>query len=675
VKILRHCKALLLLVAFLLTACGSIESTAPFDAPTAPVTEPTPASLTPSATPVPAVTAGPTPVPPTETATGGTTASDSQIPTSVTATRTPPAQAAQPSQAPESTPSDGLDEPRTRGTDGMVMVYVPGGTFQMGSTDADVREALARCRESYRYCNLDFYGQEAPQHTVEVDGYWIDRTEVTHEQYFRCMEAGACQAPSTCEDGERVTKDASSEDHPVVCVDWQDAQTYCEWAGARLPTEAEWEYAARGPDGNLYPWGNEPGGALQNYCDATCIETWADESVDDGFAKTSPVYRYPEGASWCGALDLAGNVYEWVADWLGPYPSGPRTNPTGPSSGYERVLRGSSWKSFWDRARGATRDSIIPDAHHDVIGFRCARSIEAPDQAATELPVSTGTPAPEAVTTPPQATQGTASPGTRRLGDARTRLADGMVMAYVPGGTFPMGSTEAEIDAVLTTCGEFVDPYGKCTSDAFEAEGPRHDVTLDGFWIDGTEVNNAQYKRCVDVGACRQSRLAREPAYNQDDYPVAGIPRQDAVDYCAWAGGRLPTEAEWEYAARGAGDSVFPWGDSFDCAGGNFGDDLTGCEDSFEGPAPVGSFPAGTSWCGAQDMAGNVWEWVADWYGGYPSEAVTNPAGPESGTRGTLRGGSWAYYPPFLRAAFRYPVPPTADYLAVGFRCVVPADE
>jgi formylglycine-generating enzyme required for sulfatase activity len=672
---LVRCKALLLLVAFLLAACGRIESTDPSDAPAAPVTEPTVASPPPSTTPLPAATAGPTPVPPKETETGGTAASGPEIPTGLTDARTRPTEAARSDRSPETTPADGLDETSTRGLDGMVMVYVTGGTFQMGSTDAEVREALARCRESYRYCNLDFYGQEAPQHTVTLDGYWIDRTEVTRAQYHRCVDAGACQAPSACEDSEPANEKASGEDHPVVCVDWLDAQTYCDWAGARLPTESEWEYAARGPEGNLYPWGNEPEGVRQNYCDATCTDAWADESVDDGYAKTSPVIRYPEGASWCGVLDLAGNVYEWVADWLGPYRSGSLANPIGPSSGYERVLRGSSWKSFWDRARGATRDSVSPDARHDVIGFRCARSLEAPDLAATKLPGATGTAAPDEVTTPAPAAQGTAPPEAPHLIEARTRPADGMIMAYVPGGTFPMGSTEAEIDAVLTTCGEFVDPYGKCTSDAFEVEGPRHDVTLDGFWIDGTEVNNAQYKACVDAGACKRSSLGDDPAYNRDNYPVAGIPRQDAADYCAWAGGRLPTEAEWEYAARGAEGTVFPWGDRFDCAGGSFGDDLTGCEDGYAGPAPVGSFPAGASWCGAMDMAGNVWEWVADWYGGYPSEVVVNPTGPQSGTRGILRGGSWAYYPPFLRTAFRYPVPPTADYLAVGFRCAVPAGE
>jgi formylglycine-generating enzyme required for sulfatase activity len=670
-----RCKALLLLVVVLLAACGSIESAAPSHPPAARVTAPEVASPPPSETPLPAATASPTPVAPADAPTGGPTSSDSQIPTRVTVTHAPPTETAQADGSLKSTPSNDPYKTWTRGLDGMVMVYVPGGTFQMGSTDDEVSEALVRCRESYRYCNLDFYGQEAPQHSVALDGYWIDRTEVTQGQYLRCVEAGACQAPSACEDGERATEDSSSEDHPVVCVGWQDAQTYCEWAGARLPTEAEWEYAARGPDGNLYPWGGEPGGARQNYCDDTCTDAWADEAVDDGYPKTSPVYRYPEGASWCGALDMAGNVYEWVADWLGPYPSGSLTNPTGPSSGYERVLRGSSWKSFWDRARGATRDSVSPDSRYDHIGFRCAGNLETPEPGAATLPSSPGTPGPEVVATSVQAAQATAPPSASRLVDSRTRPIDGMMMAYVPAGTFPMGSTEADIDAVLSSCGDFDDGYGKCRSEAFEVEWPQHSVTLGGFWIDSTEVTNAQYSQCVAAGACTQSRLASDPAYNQDDYPVAGISRQDAADYCAWAGARLPTEAEWEYAARGPGGLVFPWGDVFDCAGGNFGDDLTSCDDGFEGPAPAGAFPAGTSWCGAQDMAGNVWEWVADWYGAYPSEAVASPAGPKSGTRGILRGGSWAYYPPFLRTAFRYPVPPTADYLAVGFRCAVPATE
>ena len=261
------------------------------------------------------------------------------------------------------------------------------------------------------------------------------------------------------------------------------------------------------------------------------------------------------------------------------------------------------------------------------------------------------------------------------LGDTWTRPADGMTLVYVPGGTYRMGSTKAELDIAKALCDEYPDDYGKCKQLPFEGEAPQHTVTLDSFWLDRTEVTNAQYALCVAEGACRASRLANNPGYNGDDYPVAGIPWQDAAAYCAWAGGRLPTEAEWEYAARGAQGAIFPWGDEFDCVGGNFWDDDTGCDDGYPEPAPVGSFPKGSSWCGALDLAGNVWEWVADAYGPYPAEAQANPTGPASGGERILRGGSWGYLPAFSRTAYRYPVPPAADYLAVGFRCAASAGE
>jgi formylglycine-generating enzyme required for sulfatase activity len=257
--------------------------------------------------------------------------------------------------------------------------------------------------------------------------------------------------------------------------------------------------------------------------------------------------------------------------------------------------------------------------------------------------------------------------------ETRTRSGDNMTIVYVPGGTFLMGSTEAQIEAARTLCDEYPDDYGKCNQAAFGDEVPPHAVTLDSFWLDGTEVTNAQYALCVAEGACRASRLADDPDYNGDDYPAAGIPWQAAADYCAWAGGRLPTEAEWAYAARGTEGALFPWGDAFDCAGGNFWDDGTGCDDGYAGPAPAGSFPQGSSWCGALDMAGNVWEWVADAYGPYLAEAQVNPTGPSSGDERVLRGGSWGYVPAFVRGAYRYPAPATADYLAVGFRCAVSA--
>ncbi|MFN2165522.1 MAG: formylglycine-generating enzyme family protein [Anaerolineae bacterium] len=259
------------------------------------------------------------------------------------------------------------------------------------------------------------------------------------------------------------------------------------------------------------------------------------------------------------------------------------------------------------------------------------------------------------------------------LGETWTRPADGMEMVYVPGGTFQMGSSDAQVDEARVLCERYPDKYGKCQFADFANESPHHSVTLDGFWIDRTEVTNVQYRLCTAGGGCRESQLANNPAYNGEDYPVAGIPWQGAADYCAWAGGRLPTEAEWEYAARGPDGTLYPWGNEFNCTGGNFWDDATGCDDGYPEPAPVGSFPGGVSWCGALDMAGNVWEWVSDAYGAYPAAAQMNPTGPVSGSDRILRGGSWGYHQPFVRTAYRYRVAPSADYLAVGFRCVVPA--
>jgi formylglycine-generating enzyme required for sulfatase activity len=154
------------------------------------------------------------------------------------------------------------------------------------------------------------------------------------------------------------------------------------------------------------------------------------------------------------------------------------------------------------------------------------------------------------------------------LGDMMTRQRDEMTMVYVPGGTFMMGSTQAQIDIAHSLCEQYPDAWGKCaqSGEAFETESPQHEVSLDGFWIDRTEITRRQYALCVEEGVCRQIGVGENP----DDLPVAGIPWEDAVSYCAWAGGRLPSEAEWEYAARGPTGSIFPWGDEFACQYGNF---------------------------------------------------------------------------------------------------------
>ena len=181
-------------------------------------------------------------------------------------------------------------------------VFVPAGEFLMGPAEDDYTAKSV----------------EKPQHRVYLDAYWIDRTEVTKAQYQQCVAARKCRAPSCV--GTRV------DEHPVVCVSWQDAADYCAWAGKRLPTEAEWEKAARGTDGRKYPWGNEaPDCGRLNFFfrSKPCVES------------TSAVGAFPSGASPYGALDMAGNVSEWVADWYDEkyYASSPTQNPTGPPSG------------------------------------------------------------------------------------------------------------------------------------------------------------------------------------------------------------------------------------------------------------------------------------------------------------------------------------------------------
>ena len=237
------------------------------------------------------------------------------------------------------------------------MVYVPKGEFEMGSTEV--------------------YPDEQPVHTVALDGFWIDTTEVTNAQYSLWVETGECELPP------RVSRDghygnSAYDDYPVNPVSWHHALDYCSWAGARLPTEAEWEYAARGPGSLKFPWGDDFDGTRLNYCDASCLFNDIYGEPDDGYEETAPVGSYQGGASWSGALDMAGNAWEWVADWYAEdyYGGSPHSNPPGPSAGSYKVLRGGSWDGRApEHARGAFRYWRNPDATFgDALGFRCARS-------------------------------------------------------------------------------------------------------------------------------------------------------------------------------------------------------------------------------------------------------------------------------------------------------------
>ena len=231
------------------------------------------------------------------------------------------------------------------------MVTVPAGSYTMGCNDL---------------VDIDCEEHERPGHTVTVKEFMIDRTELTVADYRRCVAAGECLQPDP---NDGCTYEAPDHDRfPINCVTWQHADRYCRWVGKRLPTEAEWEKAARGVDGAKYPWGNVP----EPSCDYAVM---FDESAC-GVTDTLPVGNRPKGMSPYGLYDTAGNVWEWVADWYAAdyYGSGPAADPKGPAVGTNRVLRGGSWgMSYENFLRASARWGKEPAADFGTIGFRCVR--------------------------------------------------------------------------------------------------------------------------------------------------------------------------------------------------------------------------------------------------------------------------------------------------------------
>ena len=220
--------------------------------------------------------------------------------------------------------------------DGSRLAYVPAGEFIMGMGIADT-----------------------PQKTVSLDSFWISVSDVTNKMYAQCVAAGSCAAPAQ-EIGTPVYTNPDYGDYPVVGVTWDMASNYCQWAQASLPTEAQWEKAARGPDGAVYPWGNDNAGCdLLNYLG--CL------------GHTSGVNDYPAGRSPYGLLDMSGNVFQWVNDLYDEhyYESMPAQNPTGPASGDSRVIRGSSFESEASQILSAVRHFGAPAYHSRDLGFRC----------------------------------------------------------------------------------------------------------------------------------------------------------------------------------------------------------------------------------------------------------------------------------------------------------------
>ncbi len=570
--------------------------------------------------------------------------------------------------------------------DGREMVLIPAGEFQMGSNDPDAA------------------ANQKPVHTVFVDAFYMDTHEVTNADYQRFVVANPEwqkeRIAATYHYGDYLkhwdgnTYPAGKGDHPVVHVSWYAAMAYAKWAGKRLPSEAEWEKAARGGlVGMKYPAGDSLSAADANY----------DRQVGD----TKGVGAYP--ANGYGLYDMAGNVWEWCldvydADFYGS--SAPRdplsdvgtiadvglilADYLAVRATSTRVLRGGSWNSDSRTVGVAYRGNTSPPLTLDNFGFRCAEAaavLHPVNTVVVEPPVTVPPVTVPPVTVPPVAEpvalpagEGTAAEGVPEAvvpslpSEHLTTPVDGRAMVLIPAGAFQMGSNDPE---------------------AWWGEKPVHTVFVDAFYMDTHEVTNGAYQRFVlanpEWQKDRIDRKYHNGVYLVDwdgttypegkgDHPVVYVSWYAAMAYAQWAGKRLPSEAEWEKAARGGLVGMkYPWGNSISAADANYGNNVGDT-------TAVGSYAA--NGYGLYDMSGNVWEWCLDAWdedfysrspGRNPLSGVNSMSMADVGlilddylsvkSIRVLRGGSWTNYAQSVRVAYRNNVTPTRTFGNPGFRC------
>ncbi|MBM3235344.1 formylglycine-generating enzyme family protein [Candidatus Poribacteria bacterium] len=531
------------------------------------------------------------------------------------------------------------------------MILIPAGEFIMGTSDEQIKELLRQFSSWKR----EWFADEQPQHRVYLDDFYIDKYPVTNAQFEQFVKATGYKVNSDW----RAYYTKGKEKHPVVNVSWNDANAYCKWAGKRLPTEAEWEKAARGTDGRIWPWGNA-------WDKSKC------NSAEGGLGITTPVGSYPAGASPYGVMDMAGNVWEWCADWYDEdyYRFSPARNPQGPSSGTTwRVLRGGSWNNFLITVGVANRLGSNPVIWDCSFGFRGLLRIPRVESWAVALLQK----APEVLSASPRREFVSAEevrkiqpqveyPEPSLPSATIINPVDGAEMILIPAGEFIMGTSDEQIEELLR---QFPD----WNREWFADEQPQHSVIVDGFYIDKYLVTNAQFEQFVKAtGYKAEGDWWKCYTQGKEYHPVVTVSWNDANAYCNWAGKRLPTEAEWEKAARGTDGRIWPWGNAWD---------KSKCNSRDGGPGtttPVGSYPAGASPYGVMDTAGNVWEWCADWYDEkyYTSAPNRNPQGPSVGTYRVLRGGSWYSNPNDARAAYRVGLIPDGRGISSGFRGLSP---
>lgn len=472
-------------------------------------------------------------------------------------------------------------------------ITIPAGTFLMGSNPRAAAPPFAN---------------EQPQQRVTLPAFCMSRVPITNAQYQHFVTACQYPAPGHWLAGKPP---AGSENFPVTYVSWHDAQAFCTWAGVRLPTEAEWEKAARGDDGRWWPWGD----ALP---DATrCHFNGQAQGVAPAAQSVLPVEQFPQGASPYGVLDMAGNVWEWTNSCYRSYPYRLDDGRETLTPGRVRVVRGGSYNHDLRQIRCAARDGMAAGVRDVYIGFRVA-------SGGGERPLS---------------------------------AALALDWVTIPAGAFWLGS-----DA------------GPPASAVLPSEVPQHLVAVAEFCIAQTPVTNAAYADFVQATGYPAPGhwLTDRPPARLADHPVTHVDWYDAQAFCRWAGVRLPTEAEWEKAARGSVSDddevqIYPWG--------NAPPDRTRLNYRRSGKrtttTPVDRYPRGATPDGVLDMAGNVWEWVSSAYAPYPYSADDGREVLTTPQPRVLRGGSFASPDAaFVRCAMRSLSYPTRRREHIGFRVI-----
>lgn len=519
-----------------------------------------------------------------------------------------------PSPIPSLTPEPSATPTPTlaSGHDDVPMVEIPAGEFIMGLTLEQAETLRVHWLAEYNQPNTDIdFHRSSPQLTAYLDTFKIDKLEVTNVRYADCVAAGACKG---------LGKFAPDEADFPYYAPYTWARDYCRWVGKRLPTEAEWEKAARGTDGRLFPWGDE----------------WDKDRVA---LEISPVGSHPKDSSPYGVLDMAGNIGEWTQSRLVAYPGHANPSLFNPNLPVERGALAYQ-KGLWAGALTAGRSYGA-----DVAGFRCVSGGEP-------LPVAEVVVSYEPMVSPPPPTAAAVDPDQ---------------MVEIPAGPFLRGVDEQNLKTFLRYYNQ-TQTLTMAEAEKFYASAmPQQSVYLDTYYIDRFPVTITEFVeflnalgehrwscggwRCADVDEVEVYDPSRpnEISYKnkqykakyEESYPVSVATWYGAQAYCVWRGKRLPTEAEWEKAARGTDGQLYPWGNEFDPRVREHSAIPTGAKD------PIGTKPYLASLYGVEDVIGiyTYGEWVADWYAeDYYGrvDSTNNPQGPAEGEEKVRRGGSRA---------------------------------